>query len=168
MCSPRGCPCYVCTPVLVRSIPCAPLVLIRTLLRLFVLPALASCSFVPSPVLRSYRMCSFEPPTLPSCSLVLALSRLYRPRGSVRTPCARSNPPALVRTPRTRLVLAHSRFYRPWGSVRTPCTHSSPPPCVPLVAAAAIAAATAHTLSLAPWSMCPRPAFAFLSVVPYL
>ena len=93
-------PCYVRTPCArlfnpLRS-PHArlyPPALVRTLLHSFVLPALASCSFVPSPVLRSYPMCSFKPPALPSCSLVLACSHLYCPRGSVRTSCAHSSPP---------------------------------------------------------------------------
>ena len=120
-------------------------------------------SFVPSLVLRSYRMCSFEPPALPSCSLVLARSLFYRPQGSVRTPCTRSNTPALVRTARTRLVLARSRLYHPWGSVRTPCTHSSPLPCSPRCCRCHCAYAFAGSLVSV-----PCPAFAFLSVVPYL
>ena len=66
---------------------------------------------------------------LASCLLVLAHSCLYRPQGSVCTPCACSNPPMLVHTPRTRLVLAPSHLYHPWGSVCIPC--ACPPVCSP-------------------------------------
>jgi hypothetical protein len=38
------------------------------------------CSFVPSPVLRSYPLCSFEPRALPSCSFVPPCARSFPPR----------------------------------------------------------------------------------------
>ena len=127
------------------------------------------------PLLCLYPLCSFvQSPTLPSCSFVPSCARsysphspharLYRPRCSVHTPCARSNPPP---SPRARSFLLVLICTVP-GALFVPPAHIRPPPRVPLIAAAAVAAATARMPSLAPWSVCARPAFAFLSVVPYL